>query len=396
MDSILKDKTKLDDKSFVIVCHDIVYGPPHSLRDYLLKNNADQVFFIGHPNMAVLNNQIKNSYAVLYHKGIERRSFKSNIEKLPEILSYIKDSFITFFWVLFKVRGKIDLFVGAGNLNAFVGLILKSFGKVRKVVYYVIDYIPDRFQNKWINTIYHLVEKWCAKYSSITWNYSGAMIREREKKWRHTFPHQIVTPHGIFVKKENYLSMNKVHSRELVYMGFIHKYQGIELAIGALEDLIKVFPDICLIIIGKGDEYEQEIRNEVKKKKLDKNVSFLGFMKDPHKMEQRVAQAVLGICTYKPDHPYVKNTDPGKVKTYLGCGVPVLMTDIAPIAKEIQDNKSGFVIPYNRSDFVKVVIDYLKNKSMIKEYRKNAFHLALKYDWDNIFTYALEMAINGK
>ncbi|MBI4979779.1 MAG: glycosyltransferase [Spirochaetes bacterium] len=380
-------------KKAIIVCHDIVAGPPHALRDYLRGEKTEEILFIGHPNMSVAANAIKNSYARIYRQGTESRSFEASTGKLPEVLSYIKDSLLTFVWSLAKIRGKIDLFVGTGNLNAFIGLILKRIGKVDTVIYYVIDFIPKRFRNPLLNKLYHTIEKWCAQYASCTWNYAPAMIRERERMWQRSFPHQMVTPHGIFVRQENFLPRSSVHDCELVYMGFIHKFQGIMLAITAVEALRSEFKNIKLLIIGKGDADEASIREYVRLHELSAHIEFAGFIADTHAMEQIVAHAVLGMALYDPAHPFIGNTDPGKVKTYLGCGVPVIMTDCAPIAQKISAQQAGFIVPFDLDIVVKNIRTYLSQPDRIQLYRTNAFQMARSYDWNHIFTEALSVTM---
>ncbi|MCX6791903.1 MAG: hypothetical protein NT149_02595, partial [Candidatus Gottesmanbacteria bacterium] len=49
-------------KTAVIVCHDVMIGPPHELRDYLIQHKIARLVFIGHRNRARLENDIHRSY----------------------------------------------------------------------------------------------------------------------------------------------------------------------------------------------------------------------------------------------------------------------------------------------------------------------------------------------
>jgi glycosyltransferase involved in cell wall biosynthesis len=369
-------------KTAVIVCHDSVFGPPHELRDYLLKNHISELLFIGHQNRYVTDNPIRNSYYDFYRDGIKIKSGGFYIKKLPEFIAYIRDFILTITWSLLFVRPKIDIFIGLGNLNALSGIILKWLGLSKIVVYYVIDYLPIRFKNKLMNSIYHYVDRICAGYASITWNYARQMIVERQNHWRMSFDHQLVVPNGVNVNRRN--MKKNIFNHDLVYIGTLFKKQGIDLVIKALPKLRIIFPDIKLIIIGQGT-YLSELKELCQRLKVLDRVTFMGFIADPNAADNIIKKCNLGIATYETGHDFVAYTEPGKVKRYLGCGVPVVMTNVSMIAGEILKNRCGFVIENSVTDLTRIIRYYYNHPDLSKVYRENAVKYSRQYIWHKIF-----------
>lgn len=372
----------------VIVVHEATTGLVYDLRDYLLKQGVEKLLFISHPLIYLKDNLKKSSRYELYKAGKLIKTKTAFHWVLPEPLLYLKDFFYTIYWCL-TVSRKCDIFLGINNLNAFSGCLLKFLRRVDRVIYYVIDYIPQRFSNRVLNEIYHQIEKFSAQYSDWTWNLSPRMIEARRKKWQINFPHQLVVPHGIHFARIKRLSFNEVDKQEILYMGTIFKKQGIQLVIEALPEIVKKIPQIKFCLIGKGP-YEQELKQLVHKLNLKQQVEFLGYIPDHRQVENRIASAAVGLAMYEGlRRNFVYYTDPGKVINYLGAGVPVFITNVPYIAKVIERAGCGIIVPYKKEKFAEELIRFLLDEEKMKSYRLNALKFAQKYDWDKIFFQAL-------
>ena len=131
---------RLSKLSIAIVTHVFATGPAQELEAYL-KDRVSMLLFIGHPFS--FSSDIR-SFRKEYRQGKLPRERKALCWRLPQLLLYFKDAAYTLFW-LFFARSKFDLYVGADNLNATMGVILKKLGRVKRVVFYTIDYVPYRF-----------------------------------------------------------------------------------------------------------------------------------------------------------------------------------------------------------------------------------------------------------
>ena len=83
-------------------------------------------------------------------------------------------------------------------------------------------------------------------------------------------------------------------------------------------------------------------------------------------------------------------TDLGKVKFYLGCGLPIVITDVPPIAKDIKKNQSGLIAEYNSVDLCNKIICILDNYEIFKN---NALEFGKIFDWNLIFRNSLKEII---
>ena len=371
------------------MCHDFIYGPPHELRDYLIRHGIRDVLFIGHQNRYVKPNMVQSSYYEQYHDGKLLKKYESSPVLLPEPIAYIKDFLFTLYWSLTKIKGNIDYFIGAGNLNAFAGVLLLATGRVIYSYYYSIDYVPERLSNTILNALYHKIDYICALHATSTWNYGKGMIEKRIAKWNKQFPNQIIVPNGVRFRLGTIVPFEKIHRHELVYMGTLFTHQGIHMVIRALKKIRKSIPDVTLGVVG-GGEYKKELQSLVENLHLKDAVTFFDFVPDPVMVDSIIAKAALGMATYDPQHPFVTNSEPGKVKRYLACGTPVLMTNISPLAQTLDGKHCGLTTEYSIDAIAEIVIKFIRDEKQMKVYRKNAVRFAKQYDWDIIFTKAFK------
>lgn len=375
-------------KSAVVVCHDIVHGIPHEVRDYLLKKHALRVLFISHPYQTAHNPIVESSYS-LYEFGVLQKRGHFIRMRLPEFIAYLKDSFVTLFWSVYVLKGRVDYFIGAGNLNAFCGIILMRIGIVKKTIYYVIDYVPVRFKNKIVNRFYHYLEMLCARYATSTWNLTPRMIKAREQRWGVKFPHQIVVPHGVHLSRRSAGHLTVFNPFEIAYLGFLTKEQGVQLAIEALPQLAGRFKKVCLIVIGSG-YYEGTLKKIAHEYGVTSRVHFLGFSDDQKYIISRLSKSAIGLALYTSDHPFSFYADQSKIKQYLLAGIPVITTKVPYVAKELVKKGCGYVIPYTKNALVTLLTSLMKDSKKICRARLLARHMAESYNWDNLFDQAFQ------
>lgn len=258
------------------------------------------------------------------------------------------------------------------------------------MAYYVIDYVPDRFANRIVNTIYQRVEKWAARYSDVTWNYSDVMIRLRQERWGGRFPNQVVTPHGIVPRWKERDAVTAAGSRQLIYFGFLHPHQGCDLIIEALPAVLERFPDTSLLMIGHCEPgYREKIDRLIAALGVGHAVSFTGMIPSHDDAERLLLQGAIGLAMYTDDHPYIRNADPGKVKSYLACGLPVVMTHVGAICDRLTSTGAGIVIPYDRDTLAETITGLLANQPELMAMSERAGRLSEDYRWSTIFSAAL-------
>lgn len=271
---------------------------------------------------------------------------------------------------------------------------MRQLGFTSKVIFYTIDYLPVRFKNVFLNKLYHLLDRISVERADFIWNLSPRMAEARKKK--RISPReenrQIIVPIGTDYDGMKECPLDQIDRHSLVFLGHLRRGQGLELIIEAMDDIRARVPGVILKIIGIGP-LEVSLKETVRKKGLENEVKFLGFIEDHTEIENMLSKAAIGLAPYEPlkDSP-TPYTEPMKPKVYLSCGLPVIITSLPAIAGEIFQKKAGLVIAYKKEELVKAVLTLIIDDSLFQAYRRNACQLASEYRWENIFRQALMMS----
>lgn len=383
---------RLKQLNVAIVSHIFATGPALDLEEYL-KDKTGSLLFIGHP--FVYRKEISSFYRY-YQGGQLKREHKAYPWKLPEGLLYLKDAFFTLWWVL-RQKKKIDFYIGSDNFSAFFGLVLKRLGKAENVILYTVDYLPKRFSNPIFNSLYHFFDKQCLIHCRVVWNVSARIAKAREDfkvLKEEEYKPQIVVPLGMWYDRIPKVSVENKDKYTVVFMGHILEKQGLDVAINALPVIAKRIPQVKLIIIGTGP-YEEELKLLAKRMKIDKRIEFLGYIEKHEDVEKRLAQSTVAIAPYKPDpESFTYFADPGKIKNYLAAGLPVVLTDVPAIAKEIETKEAGIICDYKPAAFAHSIITLLADGKKLRKFSKNATRYAGSFDWNIVFHKALKASLD--
>lgn len=381
-------------KKIIIATHIYTTGPAQDLRDYLLEKQIDKLLFIGHP--LFFDKKLKGSGYDLYKDGKKIKQRYKEIIRLPELISYFKSVILNIFWSL-KFGRKWDLYVGSDNLNASAGVVLKWLGFVGKVVYYVIDYNPQRFSNKIINKIYHLLDQFCVKFSDETWNLSPRMAYARKKYFGFVGGNQKVVPVGVWFDRIKKLNFDQIEKHTLVFMGHITEKQGVQNVLIAVPQIVKKIPDFKFYVLGGGNCLDI-LKKQVKNLKIEKHVVFTGYIKKHKDIEKILVRCCLAIAMYKKyddrgNLSFTYFADPAKLKIFLACGLPVLIPSFLYNSQEIEEKKCGVIIRDVKNQIVGEVVKLMEDQEKLRLYRKNSIDYAKKFDWNLIFKENLEKMI---
>jgi len=376
-----KKTADLSKMSFLVISHVAFTGHAQELKNFLIQH-ANKLVFIGHPFSYAPQ---KKSVAEYYENGVLKAKVTVPQIRGPEFLLYFKDFLATFYFIL-KLRLKFNVCIGVNPLNAFTGLILKSLGFTQSTIFYVIDYVPQRFGSALMNSAYRALDKVCVYHANYTWNLTSAMADARQKIGiNQSETNQITVPTGMHALKIKKKSNAKFGKNTIVFLSHLRKGQGIELVLEALPEVIKEIPSVKLVVIGTGP-LETYFKEEVKKADIADNVVFLGYIENDKEIEAIVAQCRLGIAPYVPDpDSFTWYADPGKPKVYLGCGIPVIITKVPEVAFEISKRKAGVAINYNSHELSEAIKKMLNDDEAYAVYKTNALKFAYELTWDSVF-----------
>ena len=390
---------KSPDFKIALATHYYIYSASQALRDFLRLKKSVKLFYISHP---LYLNDVKNKDKSFAEFSVGQKVIKrfTTSRRFNNILASSIFEFLLLIAWIFKTRQKYDLYIGVDNLNAIQGLILKKLGKVKKVVFYTIDYFPTRFENKFLNWIYHTIDRICVENADETWNVSSKMVAAREKIYRVSQKarnRQYEVPIGIWYNHSRPKNFAKIDKKKLIFVGHLLPYMGVDLVIKTLPRLVKDFKGVKLEIIGDGEE-RQNLINLAKKHGVGDKVKFYGWIRERKQLEKIISDGAVGLATFNTKilDEKVKNADPGKIKDYMQVGMPVITTNAVSTADRIVKAEAGVLIDYDSNQLRRAVAELLKNDEVLKKYRQNALAYVKSFDYPVIFKPNIERALNSK
>lgn len=345
-----------------------------------LKEKAKKIVLITHP-LPEFGHCI--SYCLVFNNSQKVNEFRAAVYNGPEFLKYLHHIIITYYF-LFKTSLSFDLCIAMEDLSFITILPLRLIGLIKKLVYYSLDFVPQRFNNSFLNSLYRFMDKTACKFSDTNWVMVKEQIRERTKYGidrQNSAPFNIV-PICYDTKSINVRPFEKIDFYNVLYMGAIRESMGPQLAIQTIPSLIKKFPKIHLTIIGSG-KYLNELKDLVNKLKLQGYVDFTGYIEKFQDMTDLIVQKSIGLAPYLPmPGSFSYYSDPSKIKLYMCCGLPVITTDVVTMASLISKSKSGIIIDYSEKSLVSAITFLLENKDRYKAYKEAAVKLSEKFDVD--------------
>ncbi len=306
--------------------------------------------------------------------------------------------FISILYSAIRSREKFDIFIGVACFSAFVGIFLKRLKIIRKLIYYSIDYYPKPLKfgfNSLIVSSFRVIDKLCVKNADLIWHISPRIAEARyefakisSESYRH-----ITAPLTYPAKFQRFKPSEEIERYTIGFIGTLSGNQGLQLLIKAMPKIIKVLPQVKVRIIGKGP-YENELKKQLNRSSLDNYFIFHGFIKDNEEVLRVLSNCAIGIAPWtQEDDNYVMYADPGKPKLYAFCGLPIIITNVTSVAKEIDERKAGITINYDENELAEAIIKLLRDGDKLKEYKKNAFEFAREYTTEKIFDLILQRTL---
>lgn len=305
--------------------------------------------------------------------------------KIRDLLSTIE--------LLFRLRKRYDFFIGLESIFTLGGIILKKIGFVKKVIYYVSDYTPNRYSNKLFNDLYLLLDRFCCYHSDFIWDVSPAMQPARIKVGLDAkkCASVILVPNALFPKQISYLPVKKIKPYSLVFAGTFGPENGLPIAIKAMKKIISKIPQVRLHILGGGQTPESELKKIAEEQGVEKNIIFHGFISDAIELSKLIKEFAIGLAPYMsfPDSTRWY-ADATKIRLYFGAGLPVITTHVPPFGKEVRKKNAGLIIKDNEKELANAVVKIFKNKTLYQTLRKNAIDFAKNNTWEKSYFTACE------
>lgn len=159
------------------------------------------------------------------------------------------------------------------------------------------------------------------------------------------------------------------------FLGQITSSKGIEYLCEAMVKVHESFPDVKLLIAGRGNMYFDYSPYENKDYIVLEN-KFLSISEIASILKNTLFVVL----------PYKDATQSGVVQTAFSCNTPLIVTNVGGLPEAVTDNVTGLVVPPNDSSALATAIErLLSNKSLLERFKSNIDTIwRPTMDWNSI------------
>ncbi len=179
------------------------------------------------------------------------------------------------------------------------------------------------------------------------------------------------------------LSMSQ---KVILFFGYIRKYKGLDLLLDAMPALIKLFPELKLIVAGEFYSDEQAYREKIKLLGVEKHLLLETSYIPSEKVAQYFCAADCAVL------PYRAATQSGVVPIAYHFELPVIVTNVGGLSEVVRDGKTGFVVTPNCADALVEAIKKFYDLQHTIDFKAHLRAEKQKYSWP-AFVEAFEQLI---
>ncbi|RKY41004.1 MAG: hypothetical protein DRP85_07380 [Candidatus Makaraimicrobium thalassicum] len=185
----------------------------------------------------------------------------------------------------------------------------------------------------------------------------------------------------------NSKSLNSTKDKKniILAVGRVDKRKNYSILIKAIKIVTDKKKDIKCYIVGTIDypSYMKELKNTIKREKLEKHIEFLGYM--PEKELDKIYRK--SKIFYLPSKHEMFGIVFAEAMTY---GLPIISSNSTAIPEVV--GNAGILLDANDyHSHANAIINLLEDKTQYKSLRKNALKKAKIYRWDNTYKKILEI-----
>ena len=378
----------MSNKTFLIVASGYASGPAQALVDFLRMSDIDLIEFLQHPLVA--EGPGEHIQTVIEKNEVQKVKVRRRPNKPP--ITYVFD-FIT---PLYLRRS--DVWVSFNALATFHGLIIRKLGRTKFVIHWSVDFVPRRFSNPLINWLYETLDKRCCEVADLRVELSNAAMQNRNQHYslsNKSVAQTLVIPMGFWNDKVPVCGEHASQQSRSVFLGHLVDRMGLDVLLLACKILRSRNIPFQLDIIG-GGPLSAWLQSQIEVDSLEECVSLKGFVADHAQLASLLATASVGVAPYAPDSDsFTRFADPGKLKDYLGAGLPILLTDVPPNAAELAQHGGAEIVGHDADSIADAIQKLLEDESEWKKRRLDALKYRDQFDWKIMLDDKLGFLINN-
>lgn len=308
-----------------------------------------------------------------------------------QVIFKIRDYFSVLFEGL-RTKQPFDICIGFEAINALSGILLRTLGKVKHVVYYVSDYSPKRYRNRWFNSAYLWLDRQAAMHADVIWDVSKAMMPARIKEGlnpANTAP-VLHVPNALYPAQIHALPESEINKNSVVFLGTLGYENGPDIAVKAIKLVLNKIPTAMLHIIGGNEPNEARLKELARSLGISSHVIFHGFINTREKISALARICQVSVAPYK----YINGSarlygDATKIRAYVAAGLPVITTRVPPLGKEIAASGAGLVVDDTPEAFASAIVSIFQDRELYTSMRRKAILFAKQNTWEREYAKAL-------
>lgn len=272
-----------------------------------------------------------------------------------------------------------------GDNGEYLLQLLYFLEKPVSITFHTVLPSPDKQRKKIVQAITNV----CDKIIVMTKNATSILKNEYNISKQKIS----IIPHGTHIVpwkskqqiKEAYQLENHL---VLSTFGLLSSNKSIETALDALPKIVKQFPEVLYLVLGKthpgvvqheGEVYREFLKEKVRKLGLQNNVSFVNKYLSLPELLEYLSLTDIYLFTSKDPHQAVSGT----FAYAMSSACPIISTPI-PHAKEMLRDNTGIIIDFQNSEqLAKASIKLLENNNLRDKMGRNAFHQTRHTIWEN-------------
>jgi len=312
-----------------------------------------------------------------------------NISKTQPIFK-IRDFLSVLDWSM-RYTTIFDYCICLESVNTIAAIILRKLGRIKKVIYYVSDYSPNRYKNYLFNSIYLAMDRFCATHADFVWDVSPAMQKARILAGLNPSLSKpvVIVANGLYPGQIKSNPLSKIEKHSLVYMGTVTDDNGPDIAIKALPFVLKKYDNSKLHMIGGTEKDLLWLKKLVLDLHLQDKVTFHGYISDNLEMSKILRTCAIGLAPYKDIPGSIRRyADAGKIRAYCAAGLPVICSEVPPLGRQLEKIGGASIVKDSPKSFGYEIVKLFSNRDMYLALRKYAILFAKNSTWENTFASA--------
>ncbi len=304
----------------------------------------------------------------------------ANLKRNPSLFIVLPFFILFFFFKTLGVSKKADLIHAHWLYTGVVAVLIK---KIRNVPFILTLRGSDVLRAE-KGGVAFFVSRWVIHHAAFI-----TTVNRDLKNWvvRQGYSHERVhcIRNGVDLNEINKNETNVSHCR-FIFVGSLVPGKGVRYLIQALSLVYQVEKKIRLTVVGDGEEIST-LKLEVEKSGLDPVVDFLGVQKSEY-VSHLMKQADCLVL------PSLSEGTPNVVLEAMGCGLPIVATDLPGIREVVEEKVSGFLVePKNVDALAKKMLHLVQNIEDRLAMGRSAYQsiLKMRLGWDQSAKQYLEV-----